>query len=428
MGELELHQRVADRIAAEEDDLVELALELGRIDSPRGEELAVATRVLEWLRDEGIEAWLQPITDRSANAIGRIRGTGGGHSLIFDAHLDIGAPVAPTAPERLHRIHGAWVEQGILYGLGVVNDKAQVASFMIATRALLREGIRLRGDITLAAVAFETGAPSVGERQGIDFPGEGFGTWWLVNRGITADFALVGETSGFGLVMAECGALWLEVSMSGRRTYTPRFRRGPELAENPSAGVRLGAAIGLLEAWALEYEQRATVETSAGRITPRAQIVSFEGAPAQASLLLDIRLAPGANPRSIERDIRDLLAHSGLEARVEPRQWSRGYVAQNAGRLVDAVTDAHRRRFGTEPPAPLTEEISMWRDLNMFNEVGIPAICYGAPRTTEPYSDPGNRAMRVDDLVSATTVYALAAMELCGTDSSLPRPNAAPTP
>jgi hypothetical protein len=56
----------------------------------------------------------------------------------------------------------------------------------------------------------------------------------------------------------------------------------------------------------------------------------------------------------------------------------------------------------------------MWRDVNMFNEVGIPSICYGPPRQRERYSDAGNRAMRVDDLVAATQVYALAALALCG--------------
>ena len=57
----------------------------------------------------------------------------------------------------------------------------------------------------------------------------------------------------------------------------------------------------------------------------------------------------------------------------------------------------------------------MWRDINMFNEVGIPSICYGPPRHPEPYSDPGNRAVKIDDLVAATKVYALTAMAICNT-------------
>lgn len=412
----ELRRRVAARVEADRSDLADLAVELGRMPSPHAGELTVATRVVDWLRQNEIEAWLQPITDRSANAVGRIHGIGDGPRLIFDAHIDTGPPLPTDVPERIRRINDAWLEDGVLYGFGLVNDKAQVAAFLLAARALVREGVRLQGDLIVAGVAFETGAPSVGRSQGVDFPGEGFGTWWLINRGITADYALVGETSGFGLVTAECGELGLEVRFSGRRVYTPRFERDSAIPDNPSAIVRLAAAAGILEAWALEYERTAATDSPAGRIVPRAQIVGLDGSPAAASLRLDIRLIPGANPRTIERAIRARLAEHGLDAAVEPYQWSRGHMASGAEPLIAAVTAAHREIVGGEPPAPPTPEISMWRDLNIFNELGIPSICYGAPRTTEPYSDPGDRAMRLGDLVSATTVYALTAMEVCGVE------------
>ena len=56
----------------------------------------------------------------------------------------------------------------------------------------------------------------------------------------------------------------------------------------------------------------------------------------------------------------------------------------------------------------------MWRDVNVFNEVGIPSVCYGPPRQKDPYSGAGNRAMKIDDLVTAAKVYALCALEICG--------------
>jgi hypothetical protein len=56
----------------------------------------------------------------------------------------------------------------------------------------------------------------------------------------------------------------------------------------------------------------------------------------------------------------------------------------------------------------------MWRDLNVFNEVGIPSVCYGPPRQREPLSGAQNRAMKISDLVQATKVYALTALLVCG--------------
>ena len=35
-----------------------------------------------------------------------------------------------------HWFHGAWVEGGLIYGNGVINDKGQLGAFLVATRAL----------------------------------------------------------------------------------------------------------------------------------------------------------------------------------------------------------------------------------------------------------------------------------------------------
>jgi hypothetical protein len=51
----------------------------------------------------------------------------------------------------------------------------------------------------------------------------------------------------------------------------------------------------------------------------------------------------------------------------------------------------------------------MWRDISLYNEVGIPAVTYGPALG----AGGGNAAMRVDDLLSASRIYALTAMELC---------------
>jgi acetylornithine deacetylase len=105
-----------------------------------------------------------------------------------------------------------------------------------------------------------------------------------------------------------------------------------------------------------------------------------------------------------------------IECEVSLFQYSRGYIAKNAEPLISAVTTAHRYVFNSEPPKPPSAETSMWRDLNVFNEVGIPSICYGPPRQREPLSGAQNRAMKIADLVQAAKVYALTALILCGVE------------
>jgi len=401
-------------IEDDQGDLVELCLDLANTLSPHGKERAVASKVVDWFKANNIQGWLQPITERSANAVGWLPGVEDGTSLIFDAHMDTGPELPPSAAERLRRISQAWVENDIIYGWGVVNDKGQLAAFMIAARALAKAGIRLKGDLYIAGVAFETGYPSVGERQGIDYPGTGFGTWWLVNRGVTADYALVGETSGFGLITVECGELYLEISTRGRSIYTPRMERGSSLQEHPSSAVRMGHIVQALEEWAVRYQKENRLEFEGGAIVPKVQILSVHGDSRESRLRLDIMLVPGANPRKVKADVQKFLKESGFDCEVSAYQWSRGYFAKNAEPLIDAVRRAHRGVLGNEPPRPPTEEVSMWRDVNFFNEVGIPSICYGPPRQQELMSDSRNRCMKIADLVAATKVYALTAMNLCG--------------
>lgn len=407
-------QRALEQVEADRDELIELALELGAMPSFHGQELAVAERVVSWFEEAGIEAWLQPITPTSANAVARLTGTDDGTSLIIDAHLDTGPPVPPDAPERIRRIHGSWVEDGMIYGYGVINDKAQVAAAMISARSIKRAGLQLQGDLIVAGVAFETGAPSYGPNQGIEFPGEGFGTWWLYNRGVTADYALIGETSGFGLITAECGELGLEVIVRGRNVYTPRIERGTGLSDHPTSIPKMAAVIEAYERWAQEYEREHTLTFGGGTIIPRSQIISVDAARERSSMQIDIRLVPGADPRAVQRSLAAALRQTGIAFELRPFQWSRGYIADGADQLVDAVSQAHREVLGSEPAEPPVAELSMWRDLNMFNEVGIPSICYGPPRQRESYSDAGNRAMRVDDLVATSKVYASTAVRLCG--------------
>jgi acetylornithine deacetylase/succinyl-diaminopimelate desuccinylase-like protein len=419
-----LHDDLLAGIEGDRAELVDLCLKLGNTPSHHGKERKVGEAVLAWLTECGIHGSLQFITDESVNAVATIAGSADGTSLIFNAHMDTGPELGRDTTEADKKIDGAWTEGELIFGRGVINDKAQLCAFMIAARAINRAGIRLRGDLTITAVAFETGAPSIDEHQGVNYPGEGFGTKWVVDRGVTADYALVGETSGFGIVRAECGAVWLKVRVKGKEVYTPRFERGASIQENPNACAKAAHVILALEEWAVRYQQKEELEFEGGAIIPKAQIMNIRGNNdiSQASpfcdIYMDIRLVPGKKPEAVKKDVERAVRSLGIEYEVSAFQYSRGHIAENAEALISALTDAHRYIFGTEPPPPPSAEVSMWRDLNVFNEVGIPSVCYGPPRQRDPFSGAGNRAMKISDLVAATKVYALTALLVCGTDQT----------
>ena len=54
----------------------------------------------------------------------------------------------------------------------------------------------------------------------------------------------------------------------------------------------------------------------------------------------------------------------------------------------------------------------MWRDINPFNEAGIPAITYGPRSTTHSFK----RALTLESLHQAACAYARLAVDVCNTD------------
>jgi acetylornithine deacetylase/succinyl-diaminopimelate desuccinylase-like protein len=225
---------ILDAIDGARQDLVDLCLDLGNLPDYSGEERAVGEAVVDWLKVDGIEAWLQHMSATSVNAVGVVRGSGdrdgGGRSLILNAHMDTqGARPAGGEPAE-RELRGARAENGFLYGRGLANDKAQVAAQLVAVRAIVRAGVALKEDLFVAATGQETWAPPAGSGEIAAWSGvgpgasqvrEGHGARWLVEHGVVADYALVGEVSDFRVTVAQAGYLRLRIAVPGNLPYTP---------------------------------------------------------------------------------------------------------------------------------------------------------------------------------------------------------------
>jgi acetylornithine deacetylase/succinyl-diaminopimelate desuccinylase-like protein len=135
-------------------------------------------------------------------------------------------------------------------------------------------------------------------------------------------------------------------------------------------------------------------------------------------LFVDIRLVPDADPAAIQASLRGALAETGITCDLHAYDYQRGFVAEKAEPLLEALRSAHKHVMGSELPYAVSVVHSMWRDTNAFNEAGIPAVGYG-PRTREA---PGGfrglagtpRPIAADDLVATAKVFALTALQICG--------------
>jgi acetylornithine deacetylase/succinyl-diaminopimelate desuccinylase-like protein len=406
------------------EELTQLALDLANIEAPPGREGPAGDYVYEWMARENFAPERLGVFADRFNVVGRLKGVGGGASLSFNSHLDTIMSRADTArfTDAGNRIyHESWLEDGKLYGYPLVNCKGPMTCWLIAAKALKQASVRLKGDVVLTAVCGEICDDPVDEFQGRDYLGNDIGTRYAITHGAISHYALVGEATNFKPAWVEAGKLFLKITVfAGPSRYTPYVPRPLPALKSPNAIVRTAKLVEAIEEWADSYETRYTKSYSGGTVVPKAVIGCIRAGvpykiyriPELCSIYLDIRLNPDTPPLTVQNEIEAILAKLDLKAEVKPFLYRRGYNAEGVEPLKDAVETAHQVIFGkpTEPAG--APECSMWRDINPYNEVGIPSLTYGCGAG----AGGGNTYFTVDDMIKTTKIYAMTAMEICNRD------------
>lgn len=408
----------------DQNELVNLAMTLSDYYSPTGREQEIAQFVLNWFAENGFYAIKQEVEKERFNAVGVLKGVGGGPSLTFNGHLDV-AFVPSFKPIK------AYVSDGLVYGTEIANMKAAIATFMIGAKAIKKAGIRLKGDLFLATVVGEISTATVGEFQGPQDRGEGVGTRHLLANGVQSDYAIVAEGSGLAIVRIDCGVAYFRISTQGADLYTPFSKRADSEDKSDNAIVKMTRVIDTIENWARQYERRNATEFPGGRVEPKVSINVIQAGmpqlvdggwrmpfkpsqtPATCDLYVDVRILPGISPLIVKRELEELLSRLPFECDMEMVRSQRGY--QDTGPEVDhlssAVEKAYESVFQSKPPPASPYACSMWTDANLFREVGIPTVKWG-PSYGRSYPD--RRVAEIESMVQAAKVYALTALEICG--------------
>ncbi len=163
--------KLAQSILAEirEEEIVAMACDVINIPSPTGEELQMALYMQSTLKQLGLDVTWQEVEEGRANVVGRWIGTGGGKNLMFNGHMD----TSNTGREEFLTGIGykpqAVVKNGVIYGLGIYNMKGALVCYTHAVKALMRAGVRLKGDVIIAAVAGEIEKTQWGEFRGKEY-------------------------------------------------------------------------------------------------------------------------------------------------------------------------------------------------------------------------------------------------------------------
>ena len=426
-----LAQKVISEISP--DELAQLVCDLSNIHSPTGHERTLAEFILDWYRANGIKAIPQIVDTDRVNAVGILKGTGTGLSLMFNGHLDTSftgtdedldrfpllASEMASAPNIRAEIH-----DGKVFGLAVSNMKSGLAAFMVAAAALQRSGVSLKGDVILAAVTGEISRTPIGPYQSGEYRGEGIGTRHLLTHGVHPDYAVVADGSGLHTVWAQNGVVDLVITVYGAPTGAWGTSRSTSPPAEMNAVVKMARVIQALELWGERFEEEEIYQSARGPLLPKVNIGGIEGGspfkpnyfPGYCRLYVDIRIPPHLMPVTVQYKVKEVLDSLGIEYELDPYRSLRGYEGKGVEPLVNSVEEAYQHLVGRPTEPETAARTSIWTDTNVYNELGIPAIKFG-PRGNRGLrgdsTNPRMEEIEVEVVQKAAQVYALVALDIC---------------
>lgn len=337
-------------VDSEREATIAMWREITEIAAPSGAESRRADRIEQLLREAGAS---EVRRDEAGNVIATRRGSGGGASLVFDAHIDTVFPESTDLTTR--------VESGRIYAPGVGDNARNVAALIATLRAMNAAKVTTRGDVTFVfTVEEETSFRGVehfiaSNKESIDR--------WVTLDGGFANFQL-----------GSIGIYWDRYHFLGPGGHT--------LAQRPPYSATLPAARAIARIYELPLPEDTQLNvgmTGAGEI--------FNAKATDAWFSVDLRSNDQATLDRLDGEVRRIIDEEAQRVGMQSRQdtESRRKVAalpdhRNSSTVIRA--EAVFRAFGFAPePGDVASN-----HLSAALAAGIPAIATGSTMCRNSHS------------------------------------------
>ncbi len=404
-----------DRVLAMEQAAV-------RIPSYTFEESACAEYFAGVMREAGLEVEMVEVKDpfagrKTQQPVGRLRGTGGGASLMLNGHMD-------------HReMTGKWdrepfsgdFQDGWIYGRGCQDDKGGIVAMIAAVEAIVKAGVKLRGDVLVCPVA--------GHKSG------GLGTQTLFARGYLTDLCINTENSGNGIARVNCGALRYRIHARSRLIHPHSTEAQRARYLNPVEQLALIiAGMGpslepIPEGDWLTFKRDPDMPTF-----PQIHYDEIIGdhmtrvTSDEMTMTVQLRTVLGQTIETVKADVERLLAtlakkHPNLNATVEIPLQSGRWAGMNIlpfttsadSELVTTIARNHQKITGTSPVNGSKPRLGAVGCGNLVAAQGVQTVLYGPGSSSIFESWPtSNERISLEELMVCTKTLALSIAELCG--------------
>jgi len=394
-------------------EVIQFAKDFCAIPSFTTDETPVARFLHEFFLKEGFETELQEVEPGRFQTIARLRGTGGGESLMFNGHIDIDPLAAAWAGRDPWK---ASIEGDRFIAAGIYNMKAGDTAMIMAAIAAKRAGVPLKGDVVVACV--------VGELQG------GVGTVHLLKQGLRTDMAIVPEPySTDQIITKHTGVMHVGIHVKGKSLHIMRQKEGV------NAIVKMAKLIGALDR--IEFTSVVDPDLPDLPLSNIGTILGGRGEhweirgpymhPDRCLLVFDVRFNKSMTPETILADIRrtlDAVAAADPELRyeLEAPVASLPGMAKVIMNPLSVETDhplvrtvvANAVAVQGKAPAVGAKTPSSYagNDTSHLYEAGIPCLLYGPSGGS--LADGAIRWTSVTQMLTCTRVFGATIADICG--------------
>jgi acetylornithine deacetylase len=313
----------------------------------------IAQFVANWLERAGVEVVLDEPAQGRPNVIGIVRGSGGGQSLLFNAHMDT------VGVFGMERPHDPVIEGHRLYGRGAYDMKAGLAAILMTAAAARKRS--LRGDLIVTAVMDEEYAS--------------LGTSSIVKRW-HADAAIVTEPTELDVCVAHKGFIWFDIETIGRAAHGSRPQLGID------AIVKMGKVLQGLEHLDLTLRS-APSHPYLGSGSLHASLIQggqeLSSYPAHCLLNVERRTIPGETQEIAESQIQRILdeiatADPTFRAALKVSMIRSPFEIAEDAPIVKTVYHQAAMQLGRQPK--FVGGLG-WMDSALLSAAGIPTVIFG---------------------------------------------------
>ena len=341
------------------------------------------------MRELGMEVSVYEVASKYWNAVGVLKGTGGGKSLMLTGHMDtvgVGGMVDPFSAE---------IRDGKLYGRGACDMKTGLAAALGAVKALREAGIHPAGDVIVAGAADEEYLSIGSENLAATYK---------------TDAVVVAEPSGLSIVRAHKGFIWFEVITTGRAMH------GSNYADGVDAIVFMGRFLTELEQVIQEQQNRAPApllgppSLHASLIRGGTELSTY---PPSCTLTIEWRTIPGQTEEELRGKLQRIIDRlhtrdEKFKAEVRTLFVRHPFEVPEDSPIVQTI---HRQTEKITGSAPQYFGMAGWADTSLFDRAGMPALIYG-PDGEGAHADV--EWADLESLYTTANVFAATILDFCG--------------